>query len=391
MKVGLYGFFLKPLSFLIPIKKKCWIFGSDYGKTYREGSKYMLEYMLKNHPEYDCIFITLNHEVKRELDAKLIPCRMNFSIRGMWLLLRAEVVITTQATADIQLVYKKKGRRCIFLSHGQPYKVAFKSVPKYYWNKLKPNNNNRLTDELIRFFTAGYHYSESDFFTSTSEFLVEFNKLYYGKDSDIRVLGMPRNDALFHDEEMKQEKWIDGTEGKFIITYMPTHRKYGQGELSPSPFIERVDYQEWMRENNVVLLVKQHPNMIPKLKDVKQTDVIRDITCDRLDSQVCLYHSDVLITDNSSVWIDYLLLERPLIFYYYDKFEDEDTGVLYDIREDPPGHFCKTEDELFQLIKKTKEDYDSMRPSEHIISKYHKYVDGNSCERYFKAIVNGKD
>ena len=107
--------------------------------------------------------------------------------------------------------------------------------------------------------------------------------------------------------------------------------------------------------------------------------------------QVCLYHSDVLITDNSSVWIDYLLLERPLIFYYYDKFEDEDTGVLYDIREDPPGHFCKTEDELFQLIKKTKEDYDSMRPSEHIISKYHKYVDGNSCERYFKAIVNGKD
>ncbi len=388
MSIFIYGLVLKPLSFLIPIKKKCWIFGSDYGKTYREGSKYLLEYMLKNHPEYDCNFITLNHDVKRELDIKHIPCKMNFSLTGMWLLLRAEVVITTQAIADIQLVYKKKGRRYIFLSHGQPYKVAFRAVPNVYWNKLR-SNNNKLIEVLIRYFTLGYHYSESEFFTSTSEFLVEFNRLYYGKNSDIRILGMPRNDALFQNDRMKQEKWIDGTEGKFVITYMPTHRKYGQGELSPSPFIEKEEYQNWMRENNVVLLVKQHPNMLPQLKNVKQTEVIRDITCDCLDPQVCLFHTDVLVTDFSSVWLDYLLLRRPVLFYIYDDFEHSDTGRLYDIREDPPGHFCKTEDELFQLIKKTREDYDSMRPSEHIVSKYHKYVDGNSCERYFNEIVNG--
>ena len=61
---------------------------------------------------------------------------------------------------------------------------------------------------------------------------------------------------------------------------------------------------------------------------------------------------------------------------------------MYDLKDDPPGHFCKNEDELFQLIKKIKENYDAMRPSDRIVAKYHKYVDGRSCERLFNAIVN---
>ena len=133
--------------------------------------------------------------------------------------------------------------------------------------------------------------------------------------------------------------------------------------------------------------MKNHPNMIPKLDDSSSTDVIKDITKLRIDPQVCLYHSDVLVTDFSSVWMDFLLLKRPILFYIYDDFEKNDVGTYYDIRLDPPGHFCYNENDFFKLIKQAKDDYDNMKPASHIVAKYHKYVDGKSCERYYNAII----
>lgn len=385
--ITIYGLIARFINLFIPVQSKHWVFGADYGNMYREGSKYLLEYMLDNHKDYHCTFITRNKSVRDDLKTKGIPCLMNLSLKGMIAIAKADVVFTCQAMSDVLFAYKKKNRCHYYLVHGQSFKVAFFALSEE--QRYSYGIGKSPIQKFLRIINSGVKTEDSAFISATSDYLKPYLEKDFGFQIPVKVLGMPRNDALFQDERMKQEKWIEGTEGKFIITYMPTHRKYGQGELSPSPFINRQDYQEWMRENNVIMLVKQHPNMIPKLKDVKQTDVIRDITCYRLDPQVCLYHSDVLITDFSSVWMDYLLLKRPVLFYIYDDFEHDDAGCHYDIREDPPGHFCKTEDELFQLIKKTKEDYESMRPSEHIVSKYHKYVDGNSCERYFNAIVKG--
>ena len=107
MHIFLYGLIARPLSFIIPIKRKNWIFGSDYGHMYREGSKYMLEYMLQNHPDYNCTFITKDQRVYDELKEKGIPCEMNFSWKGIWKTLRAEYVFTSQYVYDISLTYKK--------------------------------------------------------------------------------------------------------------------------------------------------------------------------------------------------------------------------------------------------------------------------------------------
>ena len=144
----------------------------------------------------------------------------------------------------------------------------------------------------------------------------------------------------------------------------------------------------WFRDNNILLLMKQHPNMLSKMKDFPNTETIKDITRSNYDPQVCIYHSDVLITDISSVWMDYLLLRRPVIFYIYDDFEQNDAGCHYDIREDPPGYFCYSEKELLELIKSIKMNYDKMRPSDRIVKKYHKYIDGNSCKRYFEYLTS---
>lgn len=382
-----WGILARFINLFVKVKPKHWVLGADYGNMYREGSKYMLEYMLRNHPDYHCTFITMNPEVYKMLQSKGIPCEMNKSLSGIYTIAKAECVFTTQYTIDLYFAYKKKNRRYYYLVHGQPLKIAMKALfGADEMNQYKEPLYIRMKRKIRHFFNEGYSMEDVSFVSATSDFLAPFMQKDFGDSMDVKVLGMPRNDALFDTNRMKAERWVEDTEGKFVITYMPTHRGYGFGEVSPTPFANRPDVQLWMKQNNVLLLVKNHPNMIKKHKDSRDTEVIRDITKQGLDPQVCLYHSDVLITDFSSVWMDYLLLARPVIFYVYDDFEHDDVGVHYDIRQDPPGHFCYSEEELFELIKRVKENYDAMRPSNRIISKYHKYIDGNSCERYYGEI-----
>lgn len=384
-----FGIYARFLNWLIPIKKKTWAFGADCGRGYRESSKYMLEYMQKEHPDYNCFWVTRSNDVYQHLRALGIPCYINTSFKGIYMLVRAECVFTTQVSADILFHYPKKNRKFFYIGHGMPFKKAFKAVPQEVNNKFIKKNTplKQIFYPLLKYLTIGYDFDDSVFYVSTSDFLLPYTKMYYGDKATVKVIGLPRNDGLFDHEKMKNESWVKGVDDKFIVTYMPTHRGLGTGPLTPNPFADRPDVQEWMKNNHVVFLMKQHPNMISKLSDVKDTDVMKDITKLRIDPQVCLYHTDVLISDYSSVWIDYLLFNRPLIFYYYDNYEKQDWGQLYDIRQDPPGHFCSSVDKLFELIKRAKEDYDSMRPSESIVRKYHKYVDGKSCERFYDEII----
>ena len=387
IKTWSWAVFARVINCFVPVKEKHWVFGSDLGRTYREGSKYLLEFMLKNHPDYNCTFITQNSEVCKELKGRGVPCELNNSWKGILTICRADCEFTTQVIGDILYAYKKKGRHHFYIVHGQPYKKALKSLPKEYRDQqfgIKYDLFHKLKNSIIQWLFFGRTIYDSEFYSSSSAYLAPFMKMDLG--GEIKVLGMPRNDALFHPVEMEKEKWVNYADGKFVLMYMPTHRAYGNGELSPSPFIHNLTYQQWMRDNNVILLVKNHPTMLSKAMDKEESDVIRDITKDRLDPQVCIYHSDVLITDYSSVWMDYLLLERPIIFYRYDNWEEVDAGLHYDISDDFKGFFCKTEDELFALIKKTVEDYKSMIPSQAILDKYNAFRDGNACERYFNEI-----
>ncbi len=377
-----FGIYSRLLNSIVPVKKKTWAFGADYGQSYRESSKYILEYMLKEHSDYDCFFITRNIDVYNVLKRKGIPCYMNTSFSGIYHLASAECIFMTQYIIDILFAYKKKNRKFFYIGHGMPFKKAFKALPNYCFSEKR----KRLLAPLLNYLTCGYDFDESIFAISTSDFLTPYIKEYYGDNMPVKVIGFPRNDALFDKERMSSEKWISGVDKKFIVTYMPTHRDGGKGKLSPNPFRNRPDIQKWMKENNVVLLIKQHPNMINRLEDTENTDTIKDITKMKIDSQVCLYHTDVLISDFSSVWIDFLLLKRPLIFYYYDDYVNKDWGQLYDIKEDFSRYFSYSTDELFELLKSIRENYDLMRPSDMVVHKYHKYVDDKSSKRFYEEV-----
>ena len=305
----------------------------------------------------------------------------------MYHIAKAECVFTTQVPGDIAFDYKKKGRRFFYMSHGLPFKRAFKALNGNDKFAKRASGLKKLLRPILLYLTKDNGFDDCEFEISTSEYLVQYVQMFYGENIPVKIVGYPRIDVLFDKERMKTEKWLTGTENKFVITYMPTHRGMGSGEVSPFPFENMPDVHKWMQERNIVFIMKQHPNMMAKTNPAT-TDAYVDITKCGYDTQVCLYHTDILITDFSSVWIDYFVLRRPVIFYYYDDFVHQDWGQLYDITSDPPGSFCYSPEELFDAIKKIFANYDTMRPSDRIVRKFHKFTDGNSCQRYFEAITS---
>ncbi len=382
-----WGLLARVVNVLVPVRKGHWVFASDYGNQCREGSKYLLEYMLREHSDYHCTFVTRNPVVRENLSKKGIPCVMNFSWKGVCSIARAEAVFFTQYCDDIYFAYRKPHRKYYFLVHGMPYKRAFNAVPDAFKQKYarKVSAFRKLGAAFRQWLVLAFTMDDVKMVSCCSEFNQRYMPDFFGTNKSYPILGMPRNDALFQDWRMNEEPWID-TDGKFVVTYMPTHRAYGKGKVTPTPFIHRPDIQQWMADNQVVFVMKNHPNMVSALSDVQENSVIRDISRLSIDPQVAIWHSDVLVTDYSSVWMDYLLLDRPILFYYYDNYEEEDEGLLFSLKDDCPGHECCTEEELFDLIRRCRENPEAMRPRPDQIRKYHKYRDGLSCQRHFEAV-----
>lgn len=399
IKKAIYGVMAHLLHYVLPVRRGLWIFGSDSGMTYRDGSKYLLEYMISNHPDYECCFVTQSRDVYDVLKANRLPCVMNLTFSGIVKIARAECVFTTHVHADILFVHSKRNRKYIYLGHGQSMKIAYAALAKTSYREREEFRTDKpvcawmgqLRGVLHDWVMGSITYRNYAFVVATSEFLKKWVDLDFDHQVDVKILGMPRNDVLFQPLRMAKEKWIDKLDGKFVISYMPTHRLYGRGPLTPTPFERMPEVQRWMRENGVVLLVKNHPTMLLRLDAGEyhpyESDCIKDITTLGIDPMTVVYHSDVLVTDYSSVWMDYLLLRRPIIFYAYDDFVNNDVGVHFDPFEQKAGYNCYSENELFETIKKIKQDYDAMRPSEDVVRKFHKYADGNSCERFFRELA----
>ena len=107
------------------------------------------------------------------------------------------------------------------------------------------------------------------------------------------------------------------------------------------------------------------------------------------DTQEILYISDILISDYSSITLDYLLLNRPVLLFPYD-YENyiRERGINYDHLEDiAPGPLFYTGKQLIEAlgnISKIDKEYKSKR--EELRDYFNAYSDGNSSKRLLKFL-----
>ena len=88
---------------------------------------------------------------------------------------------------------------------------------------------------------------------------------------------------------------------------------------------------------------------------------------------------DILVTDYSSIYIDFLLLQKPLIFLPYDKEEYlNKRGFNFDYDKVTPGHKPTNMKDLMIFIQQIFNGVDEFKNDRNIINKYFNEIN-NVC------------
>ena len=97
--------------------------------------------------------------------------------------------------------------------------------------------------------------------------------------------------------------------------------------------------------------------------------------------------SDILITDYSSIMIEYAILDRPIMFFVYDldNYLKTERGFYYDFKKTVPGKLVYSSDELINAIKNN--DFDKDKISGFTKTQFD-VIDGKSSERVVDFLLN---
>lgn len=245
---------------------------------------------------------------------------------------------------------------------------------------------------------------DQDFFTyvlAASDFFVPIMAKAFGCPKEkVAVCGHPRNDAMFTPGDPLGQLGIEKNFTKLIL-WLPTFRQssfLGDQDTAAHggtglPVLESQEdlavVNELLERENALLLAKIHPAQDLSLLDLRGASRIKILTNDDMQKAGCdLYAllgvSDGLITDYSSVYFDYLLLNRPIGFTVGDIEEYRKTrGFVVD---DPyplmPGPFIRTPEEFADFLRAFLSGEDNYRAERERVGKLvNRYPGGQDALR----------
>jgi len=209
-------------------------------------------------------------------------------------------------------------------------------------------------------------------------------------------LGMPRNDILI--QNINNTELINETFKKLNINknankvylYAPTFREIENEnyDMFNMLFSEFDNIDQSLKEKNIYLLFRPH-YFITDIKNrlSKYSNIIYAGSDDFPDSRPLMIISDAIITDYSSIFVDYLLIDKPVIFYAFDLEKYQNIrGLITDYNNplETPGPLIKKLEDILELNDKDFNRFDLEKSK----SFYHKYHDQNSCRRITNFILN---
>jgi len=381
LNIPFLGIFLTSLlalfSYLVPKKNEQILLGSIFGTNFVGNPKFFYLYLIKNqnNQRFKKIFwITKSKKIYSELKKKNLPVIYSYSFEGFIAILRSSFLIDSYDISDIAYLHFLPGRfKKIQIYHGLPFKGLMPGL-----------KDSRFVFNIYRKERASYHG-----YVVTSQETKRISEGWYHKNCVI--LGYPRNDVFFDHNLVFEDYKNKFNLGQFtkVLLYCPTFR---DKQTSKVPFtinfLKKLD--DYLIKNNFVLLLKNHPNE-KSYFDVKNYSNMIDVSSQVNDVQDLLIHVDVLITDYSSVVMDFILMNKPIMFYPYDY--NEYTKIRkwdIDYFSTVPGPFAKNEEELLECLKSIETIFrgaDYKAKYEELKNKYHFYQDGKSCDRLFNFLL----
>lgn len=328
------------ISRIIPISKNLLVFNSF--PDYTDNAYAIYKYLIELYPnKYKYIWLVDDKSYLGSTSNMVY----RFSLKGFWFYYRARFVFCTHGVNSVLKLHQEN--KIVNLWHGMPLKTI---------GALDPTS-------------GGYNPTSADYLVSTSVFFQDIMaKAFNNMDiSRVPILGQPRNDMLFESSTFFDDYKINRDNYSQIGIWLPTYRSsiigdvrvdgtYKEGSISYLTELDLDNLNSKLVEYNTLLLVKLHP--MDALQEYIFKSYSNILILKQKDFRVHLYpllgNCDFLLTDYSSVWLDYEILNRPIGFVMNDINEYMNSrGLLIDnLTEYLPGPILNTIEKLNDFIAK---------------------------------------
>lgn len=350
---GLLAYALRFLTKWIPRDEKKWAFGAK--NSFRDNPKYLFLWTIENHPEIKAIWISQNKKDVLMLREKGLKAYYWLSLSGIWVALTAKVYVCDHSLCDVN-IFLSGGVFYVNLWHGVSVKRVRWQDPQLYVKSYKLNDACEMRNSFFfkmceypdlfvnpDFLLVPSKIQSQDFFAPMHN--VSLENCVLGIPPRSRLLLKNKNEVL--DFIRKYEPTdtlhlIDKISGyKKVYIYMPTWRYQEQDFLSESKINWRT-LDDALKKSDSILLLRFHMFTKVDVSDIGNCENIL-LYPQMSDIYTVLPFVDCLITDYSSIYTDFLTMNKEIILFVYD-YE------LYTKRNDNLDEYNK-----YYLAKRVKE------------------------------------
>lgn len=308
-----------------------------------------------------------------------------YSLDGARELIRSKFIVTT----DVLPVTPHSGQRVIQLWHGLPGKKTG------YEHPLAVKDLYLYMDRWT-----------TDFVTTSELVVGAFVRQFMINPMKFRILGQPRNDGMLRNIKSSKDMLseilnIDTNNYEHVILYAPTYRytSYMKDFKSSVRVVRTLfaeEFLQFLKKEGALLVIKPHKLVADALiSSIKNEENVVLLTNESLQSRLLTINDimgafDILITDYSSIFEDYILLERPIVFYLPDrKYLEQKSGFLLPYEFFAPGDKPETVPSLIDSLKSYMEDPNKDFQWRRTVKRllYEIGDDTNSSERVYKTLI----
>lgn len=352
-------------------------------------------------------WLTADPRIRDDLRSRGYRSYTWWSRDGIAWLVRSGVVIYDSLPKDVNF-WLTRNARLVLLRHGIGIKKIERAidVPEHRLYKLF---HGRWWQRFAYSAALPWHRNIPDLVFSTSDEHAEQAVRYFGVDrSQVRVTGSPRLDRLYQgpgDDGTRplQTDQLGATPSALgelerlrdsdrrLVLFMPTFRE-GNGP-------QRFPWEDLARAadaSDVEIIVKLHP--VDAARGVADRDTVENLSGIRfidpkIDPVLIYRYMDALITDFSSAAFDYLLLDRPIIYYVPDLQQFmQSRPLIDDLDRVTAGPICEDVDQLIVALQRMDEDMAAFEPQRRdLADRFHLYRDSASAERVLKELLQAVD
>lgn len=330
------------LKYLVKTDKQLILFVSYSGKEYSDSPYVIFSEMLKDAEFKGMKYVWAFEEPDKYAIEGADKVRID-TWRYFILALKARCWITN---VSIERGLNFKGRNTFYFNtwHGSPIKKIGWDV-KGYTDVFLSDQKKSLVDAML---------AQGDYDSSI------FQRVFCLSPSTIKKIGFPRNDTLINFTKSKANLVKNNLKipiDKKVILYAPTFRDFLSDNAGCHLASPPIDVKRWesVLANDYVVLFRAH-SAVSKEREFCLDSFMFDMShYSNLNDLLII--SDILISDYSSIFFDYSLLNRPMICFAYDFNEYQAKRGLYiDLKKDFLESFFTTEEELLDCILTMNEE-----------------------------------